>query len=117
MPVSPSTSSWNPGHAKSPASVTTKDGTAKRVNTEPWKSPIAVPANTPAAIARYGDQPCFTFSTAMIAAHRPLTAPTDRSISPSSSTSTMPIETSPTAVVWSTRFDRLTELRKRGSCA
>ena len=53
----------------------------------------------------------------MIAAHRPLTAPTERSISPSSSTSTMPIETSPTAVIWSTRFDRLTELMKRGSWA
>ena len=117
MPVSPSTSSWNPGHASRPAKVTTKDGTPKRVNTEPWNSPIAVPAATPAAIARYGDQPCFTLSTAMIAAHRPLTAPTERSISPSSSTSTMPIETSPTAVIWSTRLDRLTELMKRGSWA
>ena len=117
VPVSPSTLSWNPGHAKSPASVTTNDGTTKRVNTEPWKRPIAVPANTAAAIARYGDQPCCTFSTAMIEAHRPLTAPTERSISPSSSTCTIPIETRPTAHVWSTRFDRLTELMKRGSCA
>ena len=87
------------------------------MNTDPWKRPIAVPANTAAAIARYGDQPCCTFSTAMIEAHRPLTAPTERSISPSSSTCTIPIETRPTAHVWSTRFDRLTELMKRGSWA
>ena len=86
------------------------------MNTEPWNSPIAVPANTPAAIARYGAQPCLTLSTAMIAAHRPLTAPTERSISPSSSTSTTPIEISPTAVIWSTRLVRLTAVRKRVSC-
>jgi hypothetical protein len=95
--------------------VTTNEGTAKRVNTVPWKSPITIPAATPAAIARYGDHPFFTFSTATIAAHRPLTAPTERSISPSSSTSTTPIDTRPTAVICSTRLERLTELRKRGS--
>ena len=49
----------------------------------------------------------------MIAAHSPLTAPTER-ISPNSSTSTTPIATSP-AVAWSTRLVRLTELRKRSS--
>jgi hypothetical protein len=52
VPVLPSTSNWAPGQAKSPANVTTNDGTAKRVNTEPWNRPMAVPAATPAAIPR-----------------------------------------------------------------
>ncbi len=43
----------------------------------------------------------------MMAAHRPLTAPTDRSISPSSSTYTMPTLIRPTAVIWSIRLVRL----------
>src|SRR5215211_3575149 len=64
---------------------------------------------------RYGDQPCFTVSTAITAAHRPLTAPTERSISPSSSTSTTPTEISPTAVIWRTRLVRLVAERKRSS--
>ena len=54
-----------------------------------------MPTRTPAAIARYGFQPCLTLSTAMTAAARPLTAPTERSISPSRSTKTMPIEIRP----------------------
>ena len=52
VPVSPSTSSWKPGQASKPARVTTNDGMAKRVKMEPWKSPIAVPASTAAAIPR-----------------------------------------------------------------
>ena len=42
-------------------------------------------------------QPCWTFITAMSADATPLTAPTDRSISPSSSTNTTPTEMSPVA--------------------
>jgi hypothetical protein len=40
-----------------------------------------------------------TESTAITAAHTPLTAPTDRSISPSSRTSTTPTEIRPMAVI------------------
>ena len=49
----------------------------------------------------------------MIDAHRPLTAPTERSISPRSRTRTTPTEIRPTAVICSTRFVRLTAVRKR----
>ena len=48
----------------------------------------------------------------MMAAHRPLTAPTDRSISPSSSTYTMPTLIRPTAVICSIRLVRLVDVRK-----
>ena len=46
----------------------------------------------------------------------PLTAPTDRSISPRSSTYTTPTEMSPVAVICSTRLVRLTAERKRPFC-
>ena len=54
-----------------------------------------------------------TDRTAITAAASPLTAPTERSISPSSSTSTTPIEIVATAAIWSVRLERLTALRKR----
>ena len=49
----------------------------------------------------------------MTPAARPLTAPIERSISPSSSTSTTPIEIVAVAAICSVRFERLTALRKR----
>ena len=52
VPVSPSTLSRTPWNASRPASVTTNDGTPKRVETSPWNSPMADPATMPAAIAR-----------------------------------------------------------------
>lgn len=55
-----------------PASVTTNDGMPKPVKSAPWTAPIAIPQTTPMAIARYGSQPCFTFSTATTAAPKPL---------------------------------------------
>ena len=48
----------------------------------------------------------------MMAAHRPLTAPTDRSISPSSRMSTTPTDTVPIGAIWSARFVRFVEVRK-----
>jgi len=54
-----------------------------------------------------------TLSTAVTAAARPLTAPTDRSISPSSSTSTTPTEIVPMAAIWRVRLVRLIAVRKR----
>ena len=93
--------------------MTTNDGTPKRVTKKPLSRPIAAPVARPAQIAGTGPQPCLTLSTAMTAAARPLTAPTDRSISPSSRISTMPIEIVPTAAICSTRFVRLNDVRKR----
>ena len=49
----------------------------------------------------------------MIEAHRPETIATDRSISPSSSTSTTPIEIIPVAAICSDRFTRFVAVRKR----
>jgi hypothetical protein len=61
--------------------------------------------------------PWRTLSTAITAAAKPLTAPTERSISPSSSTSTTPIEIVPTAAICSVRFVRLAAERKRSFIA
>ena len=92
--------------------MTTNDGTPKPENNMPWSMPMVAPASTPAPIARYGFQPCLTLSTPMMAAHRPLTAPTDRSISPSSSTYTIPMLIRPTAVICSIRLVRFAADRK-----
>ena len=51
-PVLPSTCSNAPSQAKSPARVTTNEGTTKRLNSEPWRNPIAAPTAAAAAIAR-----------------------------------------------------------------
>ena len=89
------------------------DGTPNEENSAPWSTPIAIPSATAAAIARYGFHPCWTFKTAMSADVTPLTAPTDRSISPRSSTNTTPTEMSPVAVTCRSRLVRLTAERKR----
>ena len=112
-PVSPSTSSCIPWKASRPASVTTNDGIPNVVTMKPLKSPIAVPTSRPRTIANAGSTPSLTESTAITAAARPETAPTDRSISPSSSTRTTPIEIVATAAIWRVRFVRLTALRNR----
>src|SRR5690349_1541729 len=113
VPVEPSTFSCAPCHVRSPASVTTNVGIASFVDTKPWNAPITTATSSAAPIAGTAPQPDFTDRLAMIAAHRPETAPTDRSISPSSSTSTTPTETIPTATVCSARLVRLTGVRKR----
>jgi hypothetical protein len=56
--------------------------------------------------------PSLTFSTAITAAHRPLTTPADRSISPRSRIRTTPIEMVPTAAICKVRLTRLNESRK-----
>jgi hypothetical protein len=117
VPVSPSTLSCTPCQASRPARVTTKLGIPNFVEMKPWNIPIAVPHAIARRTAVTGDQPCLTLSTAAIEAHRPETAPTDRSISPSSRTSTTPTEIRPTAVIWSERLTMLTADRKRLSWA
>ena len=112
-PVSPSTHNNAPCQASRPASVTTNEGTPKRVTMRPLKAPIASPTPSPAKIPISGAQPCSTLSTAMTPAARPLTAPTERSISPSKRTSTTPIEIVAVAAICRVRLERLTALRKR----
>jgi hypothetical protein len=80
---------------------------------KPLNKPIAVPVRRPATIASSGLQPFFTVSTAITPAASPLTAPTERSISPSSRTSTTPTEIVPTAAIWRVRLVRFTADRKR----
>ncbi len=96
-----------------PANVTTKDGTPTCVTKKALMSPIARPVASPATIASSAGQPLFTLSTPVTPAARPLTAATDRSISPRSSTSATPTEIIPTAAICSVRFVRLTLDRKR----
>ncbi len=85
-PVLPSTCKSAPCQVNNPAKVTTNDGTTNLLKRKPWANPIAAPTATAAAIARYGFQPCLTFKTTITAPARPDTAPTERSISPSSNT-------------------------------
>ena len=92
--------------------MTTNDGIPKPVNSAPCTKPMTMPAMMPTAMAGIGAHPCLTLSTATIAAHRPLTAPIDRSISPSSNTNTTPTEIRPTAVICRNRFVRLIAVRK-----
>ena len=60
---------------------------------------MTAPASMAAAIATSAGQPLLTMTTARIAADRPLTEPTERSISPSSRTSTMPSAMMPVAAL------------------
>jgi hypothetical protein len=75
---------------------------------------MAAPAASPIRMASQPATPWSTLSTATTAAVTPLTAPTDRSISPSSSTSTTPREIVPVAASCSTRLVRLPGVRKLG---
>jgi hypothetical protein len=85
----------------------TKLGTPNLVYKAPYASPTTTPMTRAATIARASGQLLLTMPTAMIAAARPLTEPTERSISPRSSTSTMPMAIVPTAALWRVRLTRL----------
>ena len=113
VPSLPSTASSAPCHPSSPARVTTNEGIPSRVDKVPCSRPIVAPTARPARIAGHAPQPDLTERVAVTAAARPLTAPTERSISPSSSTSTTPTEIVPTAAIWRARLVRLTAVRKR----
>ena len=112
VPVLPSTNSSVPAQPMRPARVTTNDGMPKRVIHVPWNAPIAAPTRRAIATAAGPGMPIFVLSTAMIAAHRPLTMPTVRSISPSSRTKTTPTAMVPTAAICSARLTRFSGLKK-----
>ena len=95
VPVSPSTYSSAPCQASRPASVTTNDGMPKRVTDGALEAPDRRAGRerrrrSPGP----GPSPCFDVQHRHDRRARPLTAPTERSISPSSSTSTTPTEIS-----------------------
>ena len=77
-----------------------------RVSAKPYSSPIAIATTDASTTSTIQFQPCRTDSTPTRAPDSPLTDPTDRSISPTSSTHTMPSEMMPTAQESSVRFTR-----------
>src|SRR6266511_2209921 len=91
VPVEPSTCCWTPCQPKSPASVTTKEGTPIKANHAPCSAPIAAPEARTKTIPQYQAQLWLTTPQARSADERIITEPTERSISPSKSTSTIPI--------------------------
>ena len=95
--------------------MTTNDGTRKKVTKKPWKRPTPRPTSSAARIAAQPGQSFLTLSTAITEAARPLTMPTDRSISPSSSTRTTPVAMIPSPAIWSIRLVRLPAVRKFSS--
>ncbi len=70
--------------------MTAKAGTPIRAKMKPWIAPATVPVRIARTRASISFMPCVMFSTANVAPATPLTEPTDRSISPSSRTKTMP---------------------------
>ena len=106
-PALPRTFSWSPRKASNPARVMTKLGIPMRLNTAAYTRPITTPAATAAAMAIHTGTSRLTNRTARIAADSPLTDPTDRSISPTSSTHTMPSAITPTGTASITRLTRL----------
>ena len=81
----------------------------------PYRSPTAAPEATAASMASAIGCPSRTMSTAITADANPERVPTDRSISPSSSTSTMPSAISPTGAANRAMLTTLYDDRNRGS--
>lgn len=89
-PSPPIIHSCRPLQPRKPARVTTKAGTPILAKKKPCSAPSTMPESTATSTAVQSLQPWLTLSTAQTAAPTPATEPTDRSISPSSSTKTMP---------------------------
>ena len=111
VPVAPSTNSSAPCQAIRPASVTTNAGIRNLVIHRPWKRPMATPTTSADPTAIGPGTPIVTLRTAITADASPLTMPTVKSISPSSSTNTTPTAIVPVAALWSARFVRLNGVR------
>ena len=112
VPLEPRTYSIRPFQPRFPARVTTNAGTPIRAKKKPMINPVAAPLPRAMNSARYSFTPWITFSTAKMAAHRPDTEATARSISPSSSTNTMPVAIMPVPTICWLRFDRFCADRK-----
>ena len=116
-PSSPRTYSCSPRKPSSPASVMTKLGTARRLKICAYSQPMTAPAATAAATATRTGSSRWTARTATVAADRPLTDPTDRSIWATRSTHTTPRAMTPTAALSMVRFTRLALDRNTGFSA
>ncbi len=88
-----------PSQNSSPARVTAKAGAPIRAKKKPWMAPMTAPLRTATSMASHSFMPWVTLSTATTAPETPLTEPTERSISPSSSTKMMPTAIMPVATM------------------
>lgn len=73
---------------------------------------LTVPVRMASTKASHSFMPCVTFSTAKAAPATPETEPTDRSISPSSRTKTIPTAIMPVPTMATEMSDRLPAVRK-----
>ena len=115
VPLSPMSSRTAPFHASRPANVTTKEGTPSFVMITPCSRPMPMPAAS--ATTSAAGQPNTLWlsgkvSRATSTPATPLTKPTDRSISPSSSTNTIPMPMVAKAAAWTMRLTKLPAVRK-----
>ena len=115
VPCVPTMCICTPCHASNPARVTTNEGTPITANQKPWKAPIAAPVTTASRMAQYHFQPLSTSAQASSVMPSSITEPTERSISPRSSTSTMPTAIVPVTPIWRMRLERFLALRNVGS--
>lgn len=99
VPLLPRICSIAPDQNSRPDRVTAKAGAPIRAKKKPWRAPISAPPATAARIASHSFTPWVTARTATIAPETPLTEPTERSISPSSSTKMMPTAIMPVATM------------------
>ena len=88
-----------PSQNSRPASVTANAGAPILAKKKPWIAPMAAPLARATSTASHSFMPWVTLSTAVMAPATPLTEPTDRSISPSSSTKMMPTDIMPVATI------------------
>ena len=90
-----------------------KLGTPSRLKITPYSAPAKTPTSSAQTIASTPGTPLLTDSTQRIAPETPLTEPTERSISPSSMTQTMPSAITPVGTLSSKRFERFSLERNR----
>lgn len=92
------------------ASVVRNDGMPIRVVSQPLKQPTAIQVARPAMTPPTG--PATEIAIATLAVARPVTAPTERSISPADRTNVMAIAMTAIIAVCRTMFIRLSGVRK-----
>lgn len=101
-----------PSQNSRPASVTANAGAPIRAKKKPWIAPMAAPLARAMMTDSHSLTPFVTLSTAVMAPATPLTEPTDRSISPSSSTKMMPTDIMPVATIATAMLLRFSAERK-----
>ncbi len=112
MPFEPRIWSMKPFQNSRPARVTAKAGAPIRAKKKPCRAPMIAPAARAVRTASHSLTPCVTLITAVIAEETPETEPTERSISPSSSTKMMPTDIMPVATMATKMLLRFSAPRK-----